>query len=60
MKRMACFLAFLALSTPLWAASPWSGVWVLRESAATVRLAMTIEEAGAGWKITYRIPVSNA
>lgn len=59
MKRMACFVALLAMSTPLWAASPWSGVWLMRDSTPGFRLKMTIEEAGAGWKITYRIPAPN-
>jgi hypothetical protein len=60
MKRMACFVALLAVSTPSWAASSWSGVWLLRESAAGFRLTMTIEDVGAGWKITYRIPAPAA
>jgi hypothetical protein len=61
MKRVAfIFVAFFALSTPLLAASPWSGVWVMREAAAGFRLTMTLEEVGAGWKITYRIPVPDA
>jgi hypothetical protein len=60
MKRMACFIVLLAMGTPLWAASPWSGTWVMRESPAGFRLTMTLEEAGAGWKITFRIPAADA
>ena len=56
MKRMACFAVLVALSTSLWAASPWSGVWVMRESTPGFRLTMILEEVGAGWKITMRIP----
>jgi hypothetical protein len=60
MKRMAFVVVLLALSTELWAASPWSGVWILRDSTTGFRLTMTLEEVGAGWKITYRIPVPDA
>lgn len=60
MKRMTCFVALLALSAPVWAASQWSGVWVMRESAAGLRLTMTLEEVGARWRITMRIPLPNA
>jgi len=60
MKRMALFVVLLALSSESWAASPWSGVWVLRDSTKGFRLTMTLVEVGAGWKITYRIPVPDA
>ncbi|MBI4002906.1 MAG: hypothetical protein HY348_14140 [Nitrospira defluvii] len=60
MKRIAFFVVLLALSTELWAASPWSGVWVLRDPTTKFRLTMTLEEVGAGWKITCRIPVPDA
>ncbi len=54
MKRMTFVLVFLALSTPSFAASLWSGVWVMRESPAGFRLTMTLQEVGAGWRITSR------
>jgi len=60
MKRVAFFVVLLALSTGTWAASPWIGVWVLRDSTAGFRLTMTLEEMGAGWNITYRIPGQDA
>lgn len=34
---MAFLVVLLALSTELWAASPWSGVWVLRDSTTKFR-----------------------
>jgi hypothetical protein len=60
MKRVALFVVLLALSTDSWTASPWAGVWVLRDSTKGFRLTMTLEEVGAGWKITYRIPGQDA
>ena len=60
MKRIVCLIAFLVLSSPLWAASPWSGVWVMRESPAGFRMTMTLEEVGAGWKIATRFPIPKA
>ena len=60
MKRMACLVALLALSTEAWAASPWCGTWVLRDPTSKFRVTMTLEEVGSGWKLTYRIPVPNA
>jgi hypothetical protein len=57
MKRIASLVVLLALSVESWAASPWSGVWVLRDTTTPFRLTMTLEEVGSGWKITYRIPV---
>jgi hypothetical protein len=60
MKRVAFFVVLLALSTESWTASPWAGVWVMRNSTKGVRLTMTLEEVGTGWKITYRIPGQDA
>jgi hypothetical protein len=55
MKRMVFFVVLLAWSTASWAASPWSGVWVQRDSKLKSGFTMTLEEVGSGWKITYRI-----
>jgi hypothetical protein len=60
MKRIALFIVLLALSSAAWAASPWEGEWVMRETATKFRLTMTLKEVGGGWKITYRIPVPDA
>ena len=60
MKRIALLLIGLALGSVAWAASPWAGVWVMRDSPKTARLTMVLEEKGAGWKVTYRIPAPGA
>lgn len=45
------------MSIESWAASPWSGVWLLRDTTSKFRLTMTVEEVGGGWKMTWKIPV---
>ena len=58
MTRVLSLIILLMLSSASWAASPWTGTWVLRDSAA--RLTMTLVEAGGGWKVTWKIPVPGA
>jgi hypothetical protein len=60
MKRIAFFLCMLGLSNIAWAASPWSGTWLLRGGAKEFPLVMVVEDVGPGWRVTYRIPVPNS
>ena len=60
MKRIALLVVLLATSIDSWAASPWSGVWLMRQSSPKFQLTMTVEEVGPGWKIIDRIPVPDA
>jgi hypothetical protein len=59
MKRFALLIVLLALSGLSLAATPWSGVWVLRDNSG-YRLTMTLVEAGGGWKVTWKVPVPGA
>src|SRR5947208_3361656 len=58
MKRIAIVTGLLILGTTIWADSPWTGTWVLREQRQG-SLIMTVEEMGSGLKITYTIVGSN-
>lgn len=60
MMRITLFIVLLAVCTESWAASPWEGEWLMRDTGKGFRLTMTLKEVGGGWKITYRIPVPDA
>jgi hypothetical protein len=54
-QGMAFVICLLSLSSLVGAESLWSGTWILRGPPQRDRLIMTIEEAGAGWKLTHQV-----
>jgi hypothetical protein len=54
-QAMAFVICLLSLSSLVGAESLWSGTWILRGPPQRDRLIMTIEEAGAGWKLTHQV-----
>lgn len=55
MKRLASVALFIFfLCTSAFADSPWKGTWVERKPPEQGRQTMTVEEAGSGWKLTYK------
>jgi hypothetical protein len=59
MKRIAVVLILLLLSATVWADSVWVGTWVQRATGQGMTLTMTVEEAGGGWKLTYKLTWPN-
>ena len=52
MKGSALFVFLLGLNSVAGAADPWNGTWVMRDTKPP--MTMTLQEAGTGWKVTYK------
>ena len=55
MKRLVFVLCLLSISSTSSAESPWIGTWILREAEPGGQLTLNVEEAGSGWKLTYKV-----